>query len=292
MNDDGPVGTWLSVGSLDRAEAYRRAPDWVAAQWHDPSAGLVLVDGSGAVASTADRRGLARVTPHGDFDPEGHLFLGLGDGRPWFAAHAEVTGPTASLRQLGAVLTGLQLELVVGAVALLAWHRLEPYCPMCGHRTEVRCGGAARWCETCRASRFPRQDPAVIVAVLDGEDRILLGRQPTWDPGRVSVLAGFVEAGESLEQAVHREVLEESGVRLGEVRYQASQPWPFPRSLMLGFVARATDTRLRIDHTEIESADWYGHAELERALADGKLLLPGEASIAHRLIAGWRQRRL
>lgn len=292
MEMRGPVETWLSVGTLDRSDEHRRDPAWVAAQWRHPDARVVLVGGDGVVASDPSRRRLAPVAAHGDYDPERHLLLGFGGGRPWFATEARVTGPAATLRELGAVVTGLELELLVGAVALLAWHRLEPHCSRCGSHTEVRAGGTARWCPACGISHFPRQDPAVIVAVIDPLDRILLGRQPSWDPGRVSVLAGFVEAGESLEQAVHREVLEESGVRLGDVRYHASQPWPFPRSLMVGFVAHAVDSDLRINHTEIESADWYSRDDLGHALAGGRLTMPGKASIAHRLITAWRHRTL
>lgn len=129
----------------------------------------------------------------------------------------------------------------------------------------------------------------MIVAVLDADDRILLGRQASWDPGRMSVLAGFVEAGESLEQAVHREVLEESGLHLADVRYQASQPWPFPRSLMLGFAARALEPTLRLNQREIERAEWYSRDQLADALTDGIVQLPGAASIAHRLITAWRR---
>lgn len=282
----------MTVGKLNRADEHRRNVKWVAAQWRRPDARVVLVGPDGAVASAPGRRRLAPVPTEGDYDSDRNMLLGFGDGRPWFAAEAPVTGPKATLRELGAVLTGLELEILVGAVALLAWHRLEPHCARCGSHTEVRSGGAARGCPNCGASHFPRQDPAVIVAVLDADDRILLGRQPSWDPGRVSVLAGFVEAGESLEQAVHREVLEESGVRLGDVRYHASQPWPFPRSLMLGFVAHAVDPALRINHDEIETADWYSRDDLGQALSTGRLTMPGEASIAHRLITAWWQRTL
>lgn len=235
MDTRRPVETWLSVGNLDRADEHRRNPAWVAAQWRRPDTRLVLVDQTGMVASDPARRRLAPLTTNGKYDPGRHLLLGFGGGRPWFAAEGHITGATASLRQLGAVLTGLELEIVVGAVALVAWHRLEPHCSRCGSHTEVRAGGTARWCTNCGSSHFPRQDPAVIVAVVDTDDRILLGRQASWDPGRVSVLAGFVEAGESLEQAVHREVLEESGVRLGDVRYHGSQAVAVPALTDVGF---------------------------------------------------------
>lgn len=282
------MDTWRSVSTLDRVDELRRDHDWVASQW--AGAQVLDVTEDGMVASDEHSELPAPVPANGEFDAQKHFLLGRADGAAWFARAATVAGPVASLRQLGGVLTGLPLELVVGAVALTAWHRLEPHCPQCGHLTVVGNGGTVRHCPGCGRTHFPRQDPAVIVAVLDPDDRILLGRQASWDPGRVSVLAGFVEAGESLEQAVHREVMEESGVALGQVHYLGSQPWPFPRSLMLGFEARAIDTRLRVNHDEIEDAGWYSRDDLETALRHGRLKLPSPASIAHRLIAGWRGR--
>lgn len=281
---------WSGVGALDRADQRRTDSDWVAAQWERPDARLLIVGEDGAIA--ADEAGAApRATPAtGAFDPARHLLLGLADGTPWFTASGSPRGPAANLRRLGALATGVDLELVVGAAALTAWHRLEPHCGGCGTVTQVSSGGTTRSCPGCGRVHFPRQDPAVIVAVLDPDDRILLGRQAAWDQGRMSVLAGFVEAGESLEQAVHREIHEESGVTLRRVEYFGSQPWPFPRSLMVGFVARAESDRLEIDRDEIEAADWFTRAELSEALADGRLMMPGAASIAHRLITAWQGR--
>jgi NAD+ diphosphatase len=134
---------------------------------------------------------------------------------------------------------------------------------------------------------FPRTDPAVIVAVFDDADRILLAHQKVWEQGRYSVIAGFVEAGESLEQAVHREVVEEVGVAIDRVQYVASQPWPMPRSLMLGFTAHAVNVSLTPDGAEIANARWFARADIPEAIASGELRLPGPASIAFRLISTW-----
>lgn len=278
---------WRGVGALDRADQLRRDPEWVARQWGRRDARLLRVDSEDRIAANAEGTAPRGVPVAGEFDPRRHFLLGLADGVPWFATSGDPQGPAASLRRLGAVTEGLALELAVGATALTAWHRLEPHCPACGTRTEVVGGGTTRHCPSCDRIHFPRQDPAVIVAVLDPEDRILLGRQPTWAKGRMSVLAGFVEAGESLEQAVHREIFEESGVRLADVRYFGSQPWPFPRSLMVGFVAWADEVSLTVAEDEIESAAWFARGDLRQAISSGALMLPGAASIAHRLILAW-----
>ncbi|MDO5682144.1 MAG: NAD(+) diphosphatase [Propionibacteriaceae bacterium] len=284
--------SWMSEASLDRADNRRKVPEWVSEQWRRPEAQLLLVDAEGHIATNEEVTGPRGVAPEGDYDAERHTFLGLVEGVPWFTTEGSVTGARASLRHLGAVAVGAGLELAVGAVALIAWHRLEPYCPGCGALTTVTSGGLTRRCSECKRVQFPRTDPAVIMAVIDDQDRILLGRQASWDDGRMSVLAGFVDAGESLEQAVHREVFEETGVRLGEVRYFGSQPWPFPRSLMVGFVADAVSTDITIDKHEIDEAAWFSRAELAAALSERRVIMPGSASIAHRLITAWQGRLL
>lgn len=278
--------TWGEAGQLDRCEPQRLDADWLIARWADPSALLLSVDVSGRVGVGADLA-IAEVRPDGEFDAQRHYLLGLSAGRPVFVQAAEVESG-AGLRELMPVLGGADRELVVAAVALVQWHRTSPHCGLCGALTLVTAGGMVRHCPACGRDRFPRSDPAIIVAVLDADDRLLLGHQGVWATGRMSVLAGFVTAGESLEQAVHREVGEETGLRLSGVRYVASQPWPFPRSLMLGFVARAIDTKITVDEVEIEHARWFTREEVTAAVDAGEVGLPGEASIAHRLIAGWR----
>ncbi|HHV19993.1 MAG TPA: NAD(+) diphosphatase [Propionibacterium sp.] len=284
--------SWGSEAVLDRADNRRKVPEWVSAQWCRSGAQLLVVDAEGQVATDETMSRPQGVPTSGNYNAQIHTFLGLVDNVPWFTAEGPVTGPRASLRHLGAVSGGAALELVVGAVALTAWHRLEPYCPGCGARTRAAAGGVTRRCPACSRVQFPRTDPAVIVAVIDPDDRLLLGRQASWDRGRMSVLAGFVDAGESLEHAVHREVFEEAGVRLREVRYFGSQPWPFPRSLMVGFVADAASSDITIDRVEIEEAAWFSRAELASALAEDRVRMPGPASIAHRLITAWQGRLL
>lgn len=179
-------------------------------------------------------------------------------------------------------------ELLAHARALAYWHRRHRFCGDCGHPTEGAQGGHVRVCSNpqCGRQHFPRTDPAVIVLVTAGE-RCLLGRQPSWLPGRYSTIAGFVEPGESLEAAVVREVGEETGVRVREVRYQSSQPWPFPASLMLGFRAVAEGEDIHLGDEELEDARWFSREELERAMEEGALRLPGRISIAYRLIEDW-----
>jgi NAD+ diphosphatase len=193
----------------------------------------------------------------------------------------------AELRALLDEIPDRDIQTVFAAAALANWHAQAEFCPVCGSVTKVRSPGWSRICPTCPRELFPRTDPAVIVAIRDESDRLLLGRQPVWPPKRMSVFAGFVEAGESLEQAVHREVAEEVGIELSDVHYFGSQPWPFPRSLMLGFSARAVTTQQQIDGEEIEYARWFSKAEFRQATKTGELLLPNLHSIARRMINNW-----
>jgi NAD+ diphosphatase len=177
--------------------------------------------------------------------------------------------------------------LGVAAVALAAWHRSHRCCPLCGTPTVVGFAGWVRHCPTDGRDQYPRTDPAVIMAVVDDDDRLLLGHAAQWPERRFSTLAGYVEPGEGLEQAVRREVDEEVGVAVGEVTYRGSQPWPFPASIMLAFVARATSTRITVDGVEVTQARWFTRAELAAAAESGEVLLPSRASIARALIEEW-----
>ncbi|MFZ0160035.1 MAG: NAD(+) diphosphatase, partial [Kineosporiaceae bacterium] len=177
--------------------------------------------------------------------------------------------------------------ILTAAVALAHWHRTHPRCSRCGEPTVAVQAGWARSCPACRAEHYPRTDPAVIMSIVDDAGRILLGRQAVWPEKRFSTLAGFVEPGESLEAAVRREVFEESGVRVGEVSYRGSQPWPFPSSLMLAFRGRATTTATTVDGVELAQARWWSREELALDVATGELLLPPPVSIARRLIEDW-----
>jgi NAD+ diphosphatase len=220
------------------------------------------------------------------------VFLGLMDGAPVFADYVEDREPEqgrpAGLREAATELPATQAALAAYAGSLLAWHRRHRFCANCGAATEPVDGGHERRCPACGAHHFPRTDPAVIVRVVDDRDRLLLGRQASWPQGRFSVLAGFVEPGETLEEAVRREVLEESGVVVGEVAYVASQPWPFPSSLMIGFNAVATAGEPRPGDDELTEVRWFERAEVEAAAAgEGDVLLSPPYSIARRLIDAW-----
>ncbi|MCK2026885.1 NAD(+) diphosphatase [Microbacterium sp. SSW1-47] len=198
------------------------------------------------------------------------------------------------LRDLGGRIDAGESEVLVEAVALAGWLRDAPFCPTCGGGTELRQAGWSRRCLVCGREHFPRTDPAVIVAVesADGE-RLLLGANANWGGRMYSCFAGFTEAGESLESTVHREIEEESGVRLSDVRYVSSQAWPFPRSLMVGFRAVVEDeAAARADGEEIIDVRWFTRDEIGSALAgEGPVGLPGPASIARALIVQWYEER-
>lgn len=208
-------------------------------------------------------------------------------------AAVEVPGGArwAPLRAVGGDLSADEAEILGTAVALAGWLRDAAFCPACGTATVLRQGGWSRHCPRCGREHFPRTDPAVIVLVssADDPDRILLGANAAWGGSRYSCFAGFAEAGESLEDTVAREICEEAGVRLGDIRYRGSQVWPYPRSLMLGFRATAlSDDEARADGEEIVEVRWFDRAEIGAALrGESAIQLPGTASIAHRLIDDW-----
>jgi len=203
-------------------------------------------------------------------------------------AAAEGGGPRwASLRDAGAQLAAQDAGLVTTAVALDAWHERHPRCPRCGAPTRATQAGWVRTCTVDASEHYPRTDPAVIMAVLDADDRILLAHAVAWPAGRHSTLAGFVEPGESLEHAVRREVAEETGVLVGDVAYAGSQPWPFPASLMVAFVARALTTEVRVDGVEVEHASWFTRTGLRDAIVAGEVVAPFASSIARALIEDW-----
>jgi NAD+ diphosphatase len=225
--------------------------------------------------------------------PDGsEVFLGLVEKGPLFASDVGAAEPQrgrpAGLRDAAADLPADEAALAAYAAALLGWHRRHRFCANCGAATDIVDAGHERRCPVCEAHHFPRTDPVVIVRVTDGAQRLLLGRAPHWPPGRYSLLAGFVEPGETLEDAVRREVLEESAIELGEVGYVASQPWPFPSSLMLGFEARAKAGEPRAADDELEDVRWFERSEIEAAAAGrGELKLAPPYAIARRLIDAW-----
>jgi NAD+ diphosphatase len=220
------------------------------------------------------------------------VFLGLAGERPLFAQDAGEAEPErgrpAGLREAATELPVEEAALAAYAGSLLAWHRRHRFCANCGKPTSHADGGHERHCEACDARHFPRTDPVVIVRVIDSE-RLLLGRQASWPEGRFSVLAGFVEPGETLEEAVRREVREESSVEVGEVGYVASQPWPFPSSLMIGFHAVATGgPEPRPRDGELFEVRWFERGQVEAAATGAAGIgLPPPYSISRRLIDEW-----
>ncbi len=220
------------------------------------------------------------------------ILLGRFDGAPMFAYEVEGPEPAAvpegarfeDLRTVAALMPADQAGLLGYARAMIHWRRMHRHCGRCGSETAPGRAGHVLVCTNpaCRHEQFPRIDPAIIVLVSDGP-RVLLGRQAAWPPGRYSTIAGFVEPGESLEDAVVREVAEETGVRVEQVRYHSSQPWPFPSSLMLGFTALATSGEVHLEDEELEDARWFTRADIE----SGTPKLPPPLSISFRLIEHW-----
>lgn len=278
---------WAAASDLDRVDQHRVSTDWVAGLWRAEDAQLLKLDAQSRFTTHVGGSKLRMTRPFVTFDSQRHRLLGLLNGSPIFSVEALTEGEVHDFREVAGLLTDDERDIAATASALNQWHRAEPRCPGCGGETTVIRGGFGRHCPSCGHDHFPRTDPAVIVAVLDDSDRLLLGRQSTWPDKRVSILAGFVETGESLEQAIHREIGEEVDIALSTVRYFGSQPWPFPRSLMLGFSARASSTQISVDGDEIESAAWYTRDEVHSLVASGELGLPGASSIAHRMINAW-----
>lgn len=249
--------------------------------------GEVLVDASGSLVRVRTQAELA-------VDEEHRFALGADAGQPVVAlvVDDEQRSRLAVEDQRWNDLRAAALSLppsdaghAAYARALVHWHQKHRYCGRCGASTRIELGGHRRRCGACGLEQFPRIDPAIIVLV-ENAGRVLLGRQSSWPPRRYSVLAGFVEPGESLEDALVREVEEEAGVRVSECDYHSSQPWPFPASLMLGFTARTDDTDLRYGD-ELEHAAWFSADELRDAVAAGEIRLPPPLSLSARLLEDW-----
>jgi NAD+ diphosphatase len=279
---------------VDRSGERRKDPDWLAEAMSAKDTRFVpvwgdrcLVGGDPAGAVLLDRQ---QIDPF--IDDDNVIFLGLFRNQPAFAvaisrerdAPFEELGEFKDLRFLGTVLPPDEANLAAHARAIVLWHGTTLFCGKCGSASQPYSGGNTRRCcnPECNQEIFPRTDPAIIVLVAAG-DRCLLGRQSSWPEGRYSTIAGFVEPGESLEDAVRREVYEETNIRVGKVRYHSSQPWPFPSALMLGFVAEATSDDIHLNDGELEDARWFTREQLQ----SGETGLPFRISIARRLVDYW-----
>jgi NAD+ diphosphatase len=299
-------------GGLDRAEDLRRHPELLAVR---PARTLALWRGKPAM----DEAGLALIDGYAFADHGPALLLGLAEGAAVFArdvsalavegvgdevgafhdpsvqTHPDLPAGAAfrELRGAAPLLTPLEAEIAATARGIVEWHRGHGFCANCGGATVPGRAGWMRACPACGRSHFPRTDPVVIMLVTSGE-RVLLGRSPGWPEGFFSCLAGFMEPGETLEGAVRREVFEETGVRVGAVAYLASQPWPFPASLMLGALGHAVSDAIDIDPEEIAEALWLDRGELLEVFAGAhpRIVRPREGAIARFLLERWLADRL
>lgn len=287
----------LSRQAHDRHGEQRKDEDWLDAQWADPRTRVLVVVGSRL--RPVDGR-IEWVAP--DEAPEGlRVLLGERDGVQHFAVvidPEQAPGPREDWVPLRDALNAVAADdmssgpFVLHAIGLAEWLLSTRRCPRCGGPLEPRQAGHVLHCLDCGRDQFPRSDPAVIMIVTDGEpgtpdEKALLGRNAAWPEGRFSTLAGFVEPGETMEDAVRREVAEETGIQVGDVQYFGSQPWPLPASLMIGFTGRAVSTEIDVDGSEIEDARWFTREEMLRGAEDGSVVLPRGVSISRSLIETW-----
>jgi NAD+ diphosphatase len=300
-------------GHLDRAGLFRKDDDWISAQLSDPKTQIVPVWRSKNLIDELDSAPKARLMDRADANEvlamaSQTTLLGIQGDIAYFAADLSILdedpahklfnqGIFTDLRHVGPLLGAKESSLLAHARGMLFWHQKHQHCGVCGALTKSHEGGHVRKCVSteCGAPTFPRTDPAVIMLIThqpaSGPAQCLLGRQGVWSTGNYSTLAGFVEPGESLEEAVAREVHEEAGIHIKNVTYQASQPWPFPASIMLGFWGEATTTNIQVDENEIEDAQWFNAPDLrgfgEWGDEDAKFHLPRRDSISRYLIETW-----
>ena len=281
-----PPDAFFAGPGLDRADALRARPDEIARLAASAQARAIVWQED---APALEEDGRIRWQAMSGGEP---LFLGLTEnGEPCFSAIPDGAAPTdfrapfALLGQLDAI----DAPIFAAALSLANWHRRHLFCSVCGQVSAPNRGGWSRECSACGGEHYPRVDPVVIMLATHN-DRVLLGRQPRYPPGRYSALAGFVEPGETIEAAVARELFEEAGIAVSNVRYLASQPWPFPSTLMIGATAEAVDDALTIDHAELDDARWFSRAEVVASLAgeaDGAFLPPPSYAIARTLLDDW-----
>lgn len=308
MNDTAnpprPTPIVFTGNPFDRASNHRRDQAWVAAALADPKSrflplyqlkALVAFEG----APKLDWRPAAEVR---DLIAAGAtlVMLGLDGGICHFVVDASAVpdgrrdgwGKFVDVRSIAPQVSAEEAGILAQARALVDWHARHGHCPVCGAKTAVQEAGYSRLCssEACKAQHFPRTDPVVIMLVLRG-DSCLLGRQPMFPRGMFSALAGFIEPGETIENAVRREIMEEAGIHVGRVRYHASQPWPFPASLMIGCIGEATSETIEVDAHELEAAHWFPKDEvaemLRRSTTAETPRIPPPLSLAHQLVKAW-----
>lgn len=269
---------------LDRCANQRGDSAWLAAQRQAANVRMVHINGD---RTTVIDGKLETTRP-----AEGDLTVFLGrdaSGAPWFACKSSATENLTDLRSLAMqnLLPGDEIGILAQARSLIHWHERRGFCSNCAGRNETADAGYRRHCAACGADHFPRTDPVIIMVVRQA-NRILLGRQASWAPGMFSALAGFMEPGETIEDAARREVFEEAGIRVGEIKYVASQPWPFPANLMIGLIGEALSDTISIDDKELEQARWFDFAEarmmLDRTHPDG-LWATNPMAIAHLLVS-------
>jgi NAD+ diphosphatase len=275
--------------AIDRADNLRLDPAAIAERAASPGARLLRLAG---VDPELDAEGRLLWSPLPAMaDNSALIFLGLREGQALFAPLVRIDPgrPAYAVFRLIEMMAPEEAALWATARSLIAWHDRHGFCSNCGAGTQPFRAGWGRKCAACRAEHFPRVDPVVIM-LAEHDGRVLLGRQPQYPAGRYSALAGFVEPGESIEEAVAREFREEAGIEVSNARYVASQPWPFPGQLMIACIAEARDDRLTIDFTELEDAMWVSRAGVEAALrgdAAAPFLAPPPFAIAHSLLHAW-----
>jgi NAD+ diphosphatase len=298
----------FTASSFDRASDRRQDEQWLVARQQDPRTCFLplwhlkhLISRESPfkpILMSAQECADYMVNDSGISLVETTILMGMQANRAYFSLILSASlsvpdrlaalGQFQDLRRVAALLAPQDAALLAQARAIAYWHQRHRFCGDCGSPTVSREAGYLRVCsnDACGQHHFPRTDPAIIVLVESG-DRALFGRKSTWPKGQYSTIAGFVEPGESIEDAVIREVGEETGVRVGEMHYQSSQPWPFPSSLMLGFRACAVDDTIQVDYSELEDAQWLTRREIRAGLEDKSLRLPPSISVSFRLIEGW-----
>ena len=316
----------MASGQFDRDAVRRNDADYLSSLKDSPNTSYILVTARGEVAIKSTH--VYGQAPHGGLTPPdlanmeaeqllelNHVqvaqlpfsiqepyYLGKYGEKSYLALRVEAPSQQlednwqhcfAPLRAVAGMLEPYQGELAAAAVALATWDKNTKFCERCGASLKLACAGWEKHCTACAHITYPRTDPAIIVAITDDAERLLLIHGATWQPGRYSVVAGFVEAGESLEAAVAREALEETGIKISQASYCSSQPWPFPRSLMFAFTARASGQQTpKADMQEVGHAFWVSREEFTQLVLEGKVIVPGRASSGHALVRAWYGREL